>query len=176
MNEIPNVLEANEKIIWDGKPKYSAFMASALIGGLIILVFFSIFFYFNKNFLFLLLGMILFSLSVVLTHLTYKVTHYAITNKRVIFQSGIIGRDFTFVDYDKVQNATVDRGLIDVLFKTGSIKIFSGKIGSKVIRIGKGSRVVTTPLYDTIKYIPNVYEVFRILQDSLSKRKESLYK
>jgi len=34
MNEIPNVLEPNEKIIWNGKPKYSAFMASALIGGL----------------------------------------------------------------------------------------------------------------------------------------------
>ncbi|MFC1775034.1 PH domain-containing protein [Nanoarchaeota archaeon] len=51
--------------------------------------------------------------------------HYAITNKRVIIQKGVIGRDFEMVDFDKITNAEVDVGFFDQIFggNSGTIKI-----------------------------------------------------
>jgi uncharacterized membrane protein YdbT with pleckstrin-like domain len=57
--------------------------------------------------------------------LVYKYTYYAITNKRVIIQKGLIGRDFEIVDFDKITNAEVNVGVLDKLFggNSGSILI-----------------------------------------------------
>ena len=188
MNEIPKILESEEQMMWDEKPKYIPFIVPYLIGGLIILVLFffvSLRGQWSKGAEWLkplapYLGIGISIFSVLWGHLTYKVTHYGITQKRVVFQSGVIGRDFKSVEYDKVQNVSVDVGLLDVLFKTGSIRIFSGEIGSTgggvSMGVGGRSRQASTrmkPIYDILKHIPNPYNVLKMLQESLSERKEA---
>lgn len=175
MYEIPNVLEKSEKVMWEGKPKYSAYMFSSLIFVIIIL---AILLWFLRSFTFVLIAVFLLTLFIILTHLSYKVKHYAITNKRIVIQSGIIGRDFKFVDYDKMQNVSVDVGLIDKIFSTGTIKVFSGEIGSTYVASSSSNRsdrgtYAPTPVYDSFTYILTPYDVVAILQNNLSKRKEA---
>src|SRR5690606_29244490 len=62
-------------------------------------------------------------------------TYYALTNKRVIGQSGIIGRDFRTIDYDQITNGAANVGLVDKLFgnQTGTVLISAAQ-GSQSIR------------------------------------------
>lgn len=91
--------------------------------------------------------------------LVYKHVYYAITNKRVLFQKGLIGRDFEIVDFDQITNAEVNVGVFDTLFggKTGSILISTA--GSITYQRGIGSQ---RPY--TLRNIENPYEVFKFFK------------
>ena len=101
MNEIELVKEQGEEILWDGRPKFWPF---AIVRFLIFLVILSIlvFYVFIRlrsfpvllPYFFLILA-IAAPISFLIVRLAWRVTHYAITDKRIIFQSGIIGRDFS---------------------------------------------------------------------------------
>ena len=76
----------------------------------------------------------------------------------------------------------MDVGIIGKIFNVGSVKIDVGKTatssaGSYRTRRGIqiGGRTRTRTVYDTLLYIDQPYEVFKYLQKSLSRRKESLY-
>lgn len=56
---------------------------------------------------------------------SYKNIEYALTNKRVIIRSGIIGIDFKTLYYSEIQSVNVKVGLFDRLFKVGDIYITS---------------------------------------------------
>ena len=91
--------------------------------------------------------------------LVYKHTHYAITNKRVLFQSGLIGRDFQMVDFDQVTNADVNVGLIDKLFSKSSGSILIASAGTLTYtRQGQ----VQKPY--TLSHIKDPYEVFKFFK------------
>ncbi|MBW2969495.1 PH domain-containing protein [Candidatus Woesearchaeota archaeon] len=174
MNEIPRILEPKEKVIWDGKPRYAPYMFFSVLIGIILGVFLGVFAVLGLGSI--ILGLAVFVLVVVLAFvlgsLAFERTHYAITNKRAVLQSGIIGRDFRSVDYDRIQNASVDVGLLGVIFKVGSVKMFTGEMES--FSTGKGQSSLR-PKYDTFSYVENPYEVLKLLQQHLSHRKESLY-
>lgn len=103
------------------------------------------------------------------------------TNKKVIIQTGVIGRDFKLIDYDKMQNIFVDVGIIGKIFGVGTIKIFTGEIGGSnasnygEIRIGSSRSSGLQPSYDSLRYISEPYAVLKHLQEHLSERKENLY-
>ena len=178
MDEIDKVIEPSEKILWKGKPRYAPFMTSAVFGALLILVLFSIFIIASPaSPLFIILVFFFAVILVVIQHLRFNVTHYAITNKRVVFQKGIIGRDFVSVDYDKVQNASVNVGLVGVIFKVGNVRLFTGKMSSYSTGGGRhGSRqTVTRPVYDVLAHVDNPYDLLKKVQQHLSYRKESMY-
>ena len=173
MNEIAKVLEPKEKVIWDGKPKYVPYMISMFFGGLIFgLLLGALAYYFLKSVLAgVVVGIIIFIVAFFFGNLSYKATHYALTNKRVIFQSGIIGRDFRSVNYDDIKNASAKVGLIGVIFHVGDINIFTGEITSTG---GKNQQIA--PKYDTIQAVDKPYDVLRLLQKNLSQREEKLYR
>ena len=177
MDETNKVIEPKEKILWKGKPNFLAWISSTIIIaiiGLTILTFFvsyanysiipKVWFYIGLAFIFILI--------VVYTNLSYAVTQYVITDKRAIIQSGVIGRDFKSIDYDKVQNASVSVGPIGVIFKVGSVNMFTGEI--EVVSTGQNSSSVGSK-YDTFSCIEKPYDVLKILQERTSARKESLY-
>lgn len=168
MNEIPKVIASNEKILWDGKPKYSAYMLSALIG---VIILFTIVIIFSRELLILGLTAFFGLFFIIWSHLSWNVTHYALTNKRAIIQHGVIGRDFKSIDYDRIQNASVKVGLLGLIFKVGHIMIFTGEM------IATGGRQGTSmqPYHDIFKYVSDPYEVLKSLQSNLSRRKEVLY-
>ncbi len=172
MNEIPNILEPKEKVVYEGKPEFTPYIVStlfaSLVAGAMVAVFAGIFL--KSVLLGIGAGIVILVFGIVLANMAYTRTHYAITNKRAIIQSGIIGRDFKSVDYDRMQNVSVDVGILGVIFKVGTVKIFTGEV--ETISTGKTSSIQSK--YDKFNYVSSPYEVLKKLQTELSKRKERL--
>ncbi|MEW5896463.1 MAG: hypothetical protein AB1668_02120 [Nanoarchaeota archaeon] len=99
MNEIPQILESKEEIVYEGKPEYVPYITAAIFGILIVAVIAGLFIgVFLKSILFAIIaGTIILVGGIILSNMTYTRTHYAITSKRAIIQSGLIGRDFKSV-------------------------------------------------------------------------------
>jgi uncharacterized membrane protein YdbT with pleckstrin-like domain len=171
MDELDKVIEPREKVIWKDKPKYAPYMTAPVVISVILLIIGIIFAFGSGNVLGFLGALLIVIIILVIAHLSFNVTHYAITNKRLIYQKGIIGRDFISVDYDKVQNASVSVGLIGLIFKTGNVKVFTGKM--QTIHSQHGSR--TVPVHDTFRHIEKPYDILKEVQSHLAHRKESLY-
>ncbi len=165
MNEIKNILSSNEKIVWEGKPKFAPYFISQLtvfacfslillVGALLAAADGQI----GPSILFFILGFI-FVISPIISYHYYRKIYYAITDKRVIFQSGIIGTDFNSVDFDKIQSLNVNVGLIDKLFggNSGTISIFSGLIANT----GQGGSV-SVP--HSLIFIEDAYGVYEKLK------------
>jgi uncharacterized membrane protein YdbT with pleckstrin-like domain len=186
--EIQTILERNEKVIWDGKMDLKSTMISGFVGLAFLLIIGYIFFFISSSdsgtctingvvrpvedcagvgsyvaYILFLLAL----LTPLFTYLRYKVTHYVITDKRLLLKAGLIGADMRSVYYDQVKSAFVNVGLIGKIFGTGTILLDTGRI----TQTKNGSK----PQYDKFSNIKNPYEVYKILQSKLSSRKEGLH-
>jgi uncharacterized membrane protein YdbT with pleckstrin-like domain len=192
-SEINNILESKERVVWQGvvsrKVLSFSFFSSLVILGIIASILFSIS---TINYTsngqpgqisgsIVGMGILLVGLSLsTLSYFSDKVKNFAITRKRVIIKSGLIGTDFKSIYYDQMKNIIVDVGLLGKIFSVGTVKIDTGKTETYTTggsRRGKynSSRVRTRTVYDNLKYIERPYEVYKRLQSSLSGRKERLY-
>ena len=169
MRELDKVLDQNEKVFWEGKPKFWPFFLSGFL-----VVTFAIFLVMsgplissgissgNYSFIFLpyfWIGVGFLFGGPIYQALVYRYTYYGITNKRVLIQKGLIGRDFEMVDFDQVTNAEVNIGFLDKLFGGGSGSILISTAGSfTYTRRG----AVQKPY--TIRNIGNPYNVFRFFK------------
>ncbi len=179
MKEFEKVLDQNEKILWDGHPVFWPF----LLGGSVVTTLFGLFWMvfllpfislaaFDIMFgshifgfaIFLLphfwIGLLLVFGIPLYQFLSYKYTYYAITDKRVIFQQGVIGRDFDFIDFDQITNAQVNVGFLDKVFNNGSSgSILISSAGSFTV-----TRNGTVQKPYTMRNIPNPYDVFKFFK------------
>ena len=98
MNEIQNILEPKEKLVYDCKPEYAPYIIGAILVSLFVgAILGTVIGVFQESFVLgIVIGTIIFIVLVVLSNIAYTRIHYAITNKRVIIQRGIIGRDFIY--------------------------------------------------------------------------------
>ncbi|MDO8481318.1 MAG: PH domain-containing protein, partial [Nanoarchaeota archaeon] len=175
--ELDKVLDKNETVLWEGKPNFWPF----LLGGSLLTTLFGLFWMlFLIPFLVIaainitrggLLGWGIFLLphfwvGIVLVFgiplyqiLVYKHVYYAITNKRVLLQKGLIGRDFEMVDFDQITNAEVNVGLFDNLFGGNSGSILISTAGSFTSgRYGPVQRPYT------LRNIDKPYDVFKLFK------------
>lgn len=171
MRELDKILGSREKIFWEGKPNFWPFV----FGGFAVAFF---------GFVFMLVGLIAIILGLsrgdfavmIMPHfwvglalfigiplysvLVHKRVHYAITDKRVIIQKGLIGRDFEIIDYDQITNAEVNVGVIDKLLSRNSGSILISTAGSfTYTRQGP----VQKPY--TLAHIKNPYQIFKFFKD-----------
>jgi uncharacterized membrane protein YdbT with pleckstrin-like domain len=113
VKELDKILNKNEKIYWEGKQKFWPFFLggfAAAIFGIFFLVIGGIFVVqgiINGKYWFVLLPHFWIGVAFVFgaplyKAMVYKHTYYAVTNKRVLFQKGLIGRDFEMVDFDQI--------------------------------------------------------------------------
>ena len=171
MNELNKVLDSQEKVFWEGKPKFWPFFLSGfrgVLGGMIFLIagaFVLIQAIKNNNYILFIfphfwIGVALVFGIPIYSALVYKHTYYAITNKRVIFQKGLIGRDFEMVDFDQVTNAEVNVGVMDKLFGNSSGSIYISTAGS--LTYSSHGQRVSRPY--TLRHIENPYEVFKFFK------------
>ncbi len=134
MRELDKVLDENERIFWEGRPKFWPFFFSGILLSLFGLIFLIagaavlIQGIMAGNLLFLVFPHFWIGVAFVFgiplyKALVYKHTYYAITNKRVLLQMGLIGRDFQTVDFDQITNAEVNVGLFDKLL-VGALAVF----------------------------------------------------
>ena len=166
MNEISKILEAKEKVIYEGKPKYFPYMianTSFMVFVIAIIGFFAGFLL-KSYVLPVIIGLTLLLLGILYSQIAYLRTHYAVTNKRIILQTGGIGRDFKSIDYDRIQNISVSVGLLGVIFGAGNVKIFTGEM------ISSGHSVRSR--YDIFYYVAQPYEILKEIQTHISARKE----
>jgi uncharacterized membrane protein YdbT with pleckstrin-like domain len=120
--------------------------------------------------IFILIGLILFLGVPIYNLLNYTNIYYAITNKRVLFQSGVIGRDFKIVDFDQITNAQVNVGILDKLFGDDSGSILVSSAGTFVTtRQGQVARPYT------LRNIENPYDVFKFFKKVSHDIKTDIY-
>ncbi len=136
---VNDVLVNGESIIWNGKPKKSAYIINKFFTmlpfAIIWLMFDSIFiisFIASGNFMEMLWFIIPFFalhlmpvwiwLSNVLTaKKNWENTEYYVTDKRIIIESGFIGMNYQTIYYKDIKNVYLRIGVIDKLLKVGDI-------------------------------------------------------
>lgn len=183
-----NTLEENEHILWQGRKNLVVTMLLSVTTSVIILIFMFIFRNLfssadmsctingiqsvgedcqnGLNIITIIIG--IFALIMpLLSYIYYHVTKYAVTEKRVIFESGIIGTDIKSIYFDQIKDLSVNVGLVGKIFSTGTISLDTGKTMS--------TKNGTTSVFDMIENIDTPYDVYKIVQKGLSERKESLY-
>ena len=136
----PPLLAAGETILWRGKPKKSAFIASKSLTLMPIAI---IWLCFDSTLIisafsggspwFLIPFMLLHLMPVWLwlgSMLTagkrWKNTNYFVTNRRIIIQGGFLAVNETSLFYKDLRNAQLRIGFLDKLFHTGDIVFDSG--------------------------------------------------
>ena len=145
-DKIENFLKEGEEIIWQDKPKKSAFILSKILSMLPIAL---IWLAFDGFFIFMLARsgavrsmptfFIVFLVVFFIFHLTpvwvwlsniftawaqHKNVEYALTNKRIIVKSGIIV-DIKNIYYSEIESVNLKVGLVDKILKVGDIYIKS---------------------------------------------------
>lgn len=181
-NTIDDVLDGNEKVLWRGAPNSKSYIGASVLKMLPIALIWLIF---DSTFIvFISIGMsqgqiplavLGFVIPFFILHLTpvwiwlantikaikeVRNLEYAITDKRVIIRSGVIGIDFKFILYTEIDSVNVKVGLIDKIFKVGDIYI-NASVNSGVLwdvpnpyGIGTALQKVTTDIKSDIHF-PN---------------------
>lgn len=181
-NTIDDVLDGNEKVLWRGAPNSKSYVGASVLKMLPIALIWLIF---DSTFIvFISIGMsqgqiplavLGFVIPFFILHLTpvwiwlantikaikeVRNLEYAITDKRVIIRSGVIGIDFKFILYTEIDSVNVKVGLIDKIFKVGDIYI-NASVNSGVLwdvpnpyGIGTALQKVTTDIKSDIHF-PN---------------------
>ena len=129
------VLAVGEAVLWQGKPKRSAFIATKSLTMLPIAVIWLIF---DLNFISLSFssGELLFIIPFFALHMMpvwiwlanvftagrrWSHTNYYVTNRRIILQGGFLAVNETSLFYKDLRNAQLRIGILDHLFHTGDI-------------------------------------------------------
>src|SRR3989338_3849866 len=192
-HHIDNILETSEQKKWEGKINRKV-MITGLIIGLIIVIGASAFL-FSKNNInytsngqpkqingFLIgLGILTIGLFFLLWNFFSNfVIEYDITNKRVIIKSGLIGTDYKSIYFEQISQVVIDVGLIGKMFGTGNLKVDTGKTetySSGGTRVGgvHHQNIKTRTMYEVLKNIDSPYDVYKLIQPSITGRRESLY-
>lgn len=176
ISEIKDMLDENEEILWQGKPNKKSYILSNFlkmlpialiwlcfdgffiamiistlseIGGFIW--FFILFFAFHLTPVWIWIG------NFVRSIMEIKNIEYAITDKKIVIKSGIVGIDFKVFLYSEVTGVFIKRGFIDKYFKVGDIYIN------------------TTSQKGVIYDVDNPYQVYKLLQQTSNDIKSDIY-
>jgi len=90
-----------------------------------------------------------------------KNTEYMITDQRVITQTGAIGLDTRFIDFDKIQEVYVEVGFIDKMLGTGSVHA----VTAGYVYVGRGG----ASMLPTLAALKEPYAVQKLLQEAIEK-------
>lgn len=142
-NQLDDILFNGEKALWRGKPHKLCYILKGfgrLLPAALIFLLFDTFFIvtiistgaFLESWPFLVFFFALHLLPVwkcigklFSSSLEHKNVEYAITNRRVIARTGIIGLDFESMDYSDISNVRVDVSVLERIFGTGTVVISS---------------------------------------------------
>lgn len=151
--DLDRLLDDDERLIWHAKPEWKPVRLQYFVYAVLFIVFFGMFGIFVViMFAIVLAGMFGdvvgllggFGLAVVgvvfvllgalkLAERKYEYTEYAVTNERLIQFGGIVGRDFSSIGWDNVQDVEVNVGFVDGFYETGSLRVIAaGSMGSGV--------------------------------------------
>ena len=144
MHEIDDVLTDGEKILWRGKPNKTSYIWAAVLK---MMPFALLWLAIDGGFIAMMLAsgdapteMLWFIIPFFAIHLApvwiwigniikavaeIKNIEYAITDKRVIVRSGMVGIDFKFINHTEIDSVNVKVSFVDKLCKVGDVYINS---------------------------------------------------
>ncbi len=167
--DIQQILDPNEKIIWQGKPNFWSFWLRSIptaVFGILwasFLVPFYWAFFTGKFpiFVWAVLGphtLVALGLltSPVWQMLRWNYVNYAITNKRIIIESGVLGRGYNLIDFNNISDVNVNIGIFDKLTNTGSI-YFTAGMGMVQPNTTKNVMVGVENPYEVFKQLKKLY-------------------
>lgn len=173
---IKDLLDSNETIIWEGKPDKLTYVIGspapylfALVWGGFDFGFISLILSggsgsFNKMGLFLIPFFLLHLMPVwiaiggpIYRAINWSRIHYAITQKRVYMESGIVGRDVNVIDLADIHQPAVNIGIIEKLRKCGSVRL-----NPYMSADSNGHR--RTAYRAALMHIADPYDVFKLLK------------
>ena len=182
MRELQKVLDENEKVLWEGRPQFLPFLmdSRSIAVGLFGIVWtaFLIFVALSNQkmgYWIFILPHFWIGLAMIFGYPLYNLfvfdsMHYAITDKRVLIQKGIIGRDFQSVDFDNITNMEVSVGLFDKLFSRSSGSIWIYTAGTFVRTKGG-----LAPYPYMLRAIRKPYDTFNLLKKASHDVKTDIY-
>ncbi len=143
-HEIDEVLNEGEQILWRGKPNKKAYVWASVLkmmpiallwlaidGGFIFGMFMAEDFpqemlWFIVPFFALHLAPVwIWIANIIKAVAEIKHLEYAITDKRVIVRSGVVGIDFKFINHAEIDSVNVKVGFVDKICKVGDVYINS---------------------------------------------------
>lgn len=183
-----------DRLIWRSKPKKSAFLTVNILKqafGLIFTIFFAFVISMTaENLLapvaqslglspgFLATGIgVLFVIASIIgggvwMYLKYSHAEYAATDMGLVQFGGIIGRDYSTVDWDDVQDLEVDVGLLDKIFGTGSINARTAGIDPSTLK-GQAGATSLGGQGVHFRWVENPYEVLEDLKEGRGGERRS---
>lgn len=174
--EIQKILNSDEQVLWQGRPDGFVYgvqtFFSALFGVAIAAVIGMVF---VKGMIadapwwatVLVIGFAAIWLwGPIYRILLYPHLVYLITDKRIILQAGLIGRDFELVDYDKIESAGVNVGVLDKVLgrNTGSISIYANRLQTVTHHSKHGSSTSTQNIPFVLAHVVDPYTVFNFFK------------
>jgi len=137
-------LMAGEQVLYETRPNFLAFMLAAILGlvtfgvggAIILLVFLPLGF---PGALALvcwvpyIIVLILMGVAAATQYIRYQNTAYAITTKRVMMFTALIGRTQVECTHEKVQNVTMRQGIVERLLGVGTLVFATAGIGGGVM-------------------------------------------
>lgn len=108
-------------------------------------------------------------IAVIARAVQWRYVRYAITEKRIYMESGMIGRDVSTVEFSQIQTPMVNVGLIEKLRGKGTVNLttetYTGRYGRTGVRVSAA-----------LKSISNPYGVFKMIKKmSLDIRTDEQY-
>lgn len=144
-HNIKDILDEDEQLLWEGKPKRKAFLLNAFFkffpialiwlifdlgfiiamisssGGFDIVMTIVLIAFFALH----LMPVWIWLSNIITANRKHKNLEYAFTNKRIIVKSGIIGIDFKSIYYSEIDSVNLKVGIIDRILKVGDVYISS---------------------------------------------------
>ena len=65
--------------------------------------------------------------------ISWKYTEYILTDQRIIVQKGFINKKRSYIRYNKVQDVVIYQSLLERIFASGDIEIFSGHENTTIV-------------------------------------------
>lgn len=163
---LENILESNEKILWQGKPNHKRAMFKTYtycfflaIGIMLMSMYVGVNFFNPAHRLSVLIIVIFIALSCLLMIFAGKKesknSHYIFTDKRIIVQNNLLGEKYKIIDYATVTDISVKVNFFDNRYGTGTIVLTSY------------ARIIAS-LY----HIDKPYEAFKTMQKIRKERLE----
>lgn len=149
--DLQRVLFDHEEVVWHGEPDRRSLIVGYLVGTIPLLLFLGPMVFVPTMFAVMMVGIaieagaaylvvgflfaagftlfVMFGGVYLLANRAYHFAEYAVTDRRLITFGGFIGRDYSTVDWDNVEDFEVNVGFVDDRYGTGSVSAVTAGSG-----------------------------------------------
>ncbi len=178
----------NEQIIWAGQTSRTIIVVRTILSLVLFIIISAFLFtkqsidYTNNGTVSTISGSLVGTITLILglavaigSFLSSFVRKYTITDKAVKVRSGILVTNERILYYDQIRNASLQRGLLDMLVGTGTILIDTGLVETTVSTVNDQPISSTQTAFNKFISIGNYQSAFDQLQATLQQNKANLY-